>query len=1018
MGVRRERFAVAVVVGPLVTLAAVAWWGLGRIEPVSIPRSLEPLVRNPEAATQVPAVPLPLAALAAGERRSERLPPGASRSYTLPLKAGHYLHLIVEQFGVDVVARLRSPAEELLLQVDSPSADQGPEDLFLVAAETGRHELEISAWDGPGDGGRYEIRVEAVRAATEEDRKRAAAAAAFSKARLLDRDAASPPEAVAAGYREAAEVWDDLGEEGRAAWALYWWGRNECDDAARCREGAEVLARAAEFFGRAGEGRQQAVTLSRLADAWRQTGELEPASRSYEQALALWEKQGELVEQAKRLNDLAVLRRLGGRPHAAIDLYSRAIELLQHSGSWSELATTRTNLGLLYAKLGESRMALEQYRRALALLDLGPDPVQQAVTLTKLGDVLLELEGPGAALEPYRKALNLRRQEHDTRGEAVTLHSLGFAWLEANRPQEALQAFRSAVEIFGRLGEKPSEAVAVSSLGQAYERLGRPGRARELYEQAIALSPREGRETAFFGLARVARAEGRLDEAEQWMERALDIAEAVRSQVWRPDLRASYQAMQQEQFAFFIDLLAERHRREPKSGHGARAFAISERARARSLLELLSAARQKPDPEELRRFDELSQQVNTHHSKVLAASSQRIEDEEEGAQLGALIESLRQAKAQAQGPLLQSANPPILSLESVQSRLLDNETLLLEYFLGEERSFLWAVTSEAVRFVSDLPGRERIEALARQTSERLLESRHQTGEVAARQAAARLSQALLQPVADLLDRRRLVIVAPGALQKVPFAALPRPEESREPRQLIEDHEIGYLPSASVLASLRARVEKRRPATGFLAVVADPVFGPPFKRLRYAGREAEAILALAGRRQVLAASGAAASRKLLESGRLSDYRILHFATHGLLNEVYPELSSLALSTVAASGLPVDGQFRAYEVSDLKLRADLVVLSACRTGLGKEVGGEGMVGLTQAFLHAGAPQLVVSLWNVDDRATGELMKRFYTALLSEGRAPAEALRQAQLSLRSEDRWRAPYYWAGFVLQGEWK
>lgn len=1016
MGVRRERFAVAVVVGSLVTLAAVAWWGLGRIEPVSIPRSPEPLVRNPETATPVPAVPLPLAALAAGERRGERLSPGVSRSYTLFLEAGQYLHLVVEQFGVDVVARLRSPAEELLLQVDSPTDDRGPEDLFLVTEETGPHELEISAWEGPGDGGRYEIRVEALRAATEENRKRAAAASAFSKARLLDRDAASPPEAVAAGYREAATIWGGLGEEGRAAWALYWWGRNECDDAARCREGAEILARSVDLFGRAGEQRQQAVASSYVVDAWWRTGESEQAGRSSERALALWKRQGGFIEQAKVLNDLAILRRIEGRSHAAIDLYHRAIELWQRSGNWNELATIHTNLGFLYSQLGESRMALAQYRRALDLLDLKPSRQQRAITLTKWGDVLLEVEGPRPALVKYREALELRRQEHDVRGEGVTIHSIGRAWLEADRPQEALQAFRSAVEIFRRLGEKSSEALARSNLGRAYERLGYAGRARELYEQALALSPREGAETALFGLARVARMEGRLDEAERFMERTLDTVETVRDEVWRPDLRASYQAAQQERYTFFIDLLAERHQSEPERGHEARAFAISERARARSLLDLLSIARENPDPEELRRIDELSRRINAHHAKLLTSSSQRIEDREDE-KMTALLEGLRQARAEAQGPLLREASPPILSLETVQSRLLDPDTLLLVYFPGAERSFLWAVTPDTVRFVTNLPGRERIEALASQVAERMFESRYQTGEIAAGQAAARLSQIILGPVADLLDARRLVIVAPGALQRIPFAALPRPGKSEELRLLIDDHRIASLPSASVLARLRARVKTRRPPSGLLAVVA-PVFAPPFERLRYTGREAKAILSLAGRRPALAASGAAANRMLLESGRLSDYRILHFATHGLLNEHYPELSSLALSSVDDSGQPVDGQFRAYEVSGLELRADLVVLSACRTGLGKDVGGEGLVGLAQAFLHAGAQQLVASLWNVDDRATEELMRRFYTALLSEGRPPAEALRQAQLSLKSEDRWRAPYYWAGFVLQGDWK
>jgi CHAT domain-containing protein len=192
--------------------------------------------------------------------------------------------------------------------------------------------------------------------------------------------------------------------------------------------------------------------------------------------------------------------------------------------------------------------------------------------------------------------------------------------------------------------------------------------------------------------------------------------------------------------------------------------------------------------------------------------------------------------------------------------------------------------------------------------------------------------------------------------------------------------------------------------------------PP--RLPYTSREAMDILSLAGSRRSLAAFGFEASRELVESGRLGTYSILHFATHSQFDDVYPELSALALSAFDSMGRPVDGQLRAYEVSGLDLRADLVVLSACRTALGREVGGEGMVGLTQGFLHAGASRLIVSLWDVDDRSTSELMKRFYSGLLRKRLSPAQALRQAQVSLWKETRWHAPYHWAGFVLQGEWR
>jgi CHAT domain-containing protein/Tfp pilus assembly protein PilF len=968
-----------------------------------------------------------LAAGGLGAARCGRSP-AEPAGHALPLRAGQYLHLVVEQRGVDIIAKLRDPAGRLILQVDSPSDAWASEELFLVAGATGRYELTIEAWGGAGDGGRSAIRMAALRPAAAEDRKRAAAAGAFSRARLLD---PGNPEAAAASYREAAGLWGELAEADREAWALFRWGQLYGNDPIRRREKIRILARALDLFREARDEHQQAIVLFHLGKAWLLLDEVERAGDCFQQAAALWETLGDPEESAARLNDLAVVRVRQGRIHAAIDLYSRAIEGWQRLGIWRSLAATRTNLGLLYATLGESRLALDQYRSALALLEQQPDPALRAVALDQLGDVLLRVDGPEAALERFREALKLRRERRDLRGQAVTLNSIGQAQLEANRPLQALRAFEAAGEIFQKQREPLAVAVVFNNLGLAYERLGQPGRARDLYRQAldraVGRSP-QAEEAALFGLARVARREGKLDEAERWMAHSLDRIEAIRSQMWRPDLRSSYQAARQEQYAFLIDLLAERHRSEPQGDHAARAFAVAERARARSLLDLLAAARQSPRPEELRGLDDLSRRINDRHRELLAVASQGVADDELERELTGLLQSLRQAEAAVAGPRLAEGTLPLtLSLHQVQTGLLDEETLFLEYFLGEEKSFLWAVTPSAARFVATLPGRAQIEAAARRTWERLAASHRQTGEVAARQAAAQLSELILGPVADLLTRRRLVIVAPGALQAVPFAALPRPggpeEPAGEPRPLILDHEIVSLPSASVLGALRARLAGRRPPPGLLAVVADPALGPAGRssranRLPYARREAEEILALTGAGPVLAVSGAAASRELAQSGRLRDYRILHFATHGLYNDLHPELSALALADLDASGRPVDGHLRAYEVSSLDLRADLVVLSACRTGLAGETGGAGLVGLTHGFLQAGAPRLIVSLWDVDDRATSELMKRLYTGLLREKLSPAAALRQAQISLLREEHWRAPYHWAGFLLQGDWR
>ena len=194
----------------------------------------------------------------------------------------------------------------------------------------------------------------------------------------------------------------------------------------------------------------------------------------------------------------------------------------------------------------------------------------------------------------------------------------------------------------------------------------------------------------------------------------------------------------------------------------------------------------------------------------------------------------------------------------------------------------------------------------------------------------------------------------------------------------------------------------------------------FVRLRFSRAEADAIARLAPEGQRLEAVDFVANRATATSAELSEYRIVHFATHGLVNSQHPELSGIVLSLVDKKGEPQNGFLRLYEIYNLKLNADLVVLSACQTALGKEIKGEGLIGLTRGFMYAGAPRVVASLWRIDDRATAELMTRFYSGMLKDKLRPAAALRAAQVSLLQgqDKRWAAPHYWAAFTIQGEWK
>jgi CHAT domain-containing protein len=518
-------------------------------------------------------------------------------------------------------------------------------------------------------------------------------------------------------------------------------------------------------------------------------------------------------------------------------------------------------------------------------------------------------------------------------------------------------------------------------------------------------------------------------------------------------------------------------KQNPATALDAAALTVSERARARSLLELLTEARaairQGVDGSLLDRERSLQQRLNAKAAAQVNLLNRKHTPEQVDAaakEISAITDEYEEVRAQirARSPRYAAlTQPQPLSLAEIQQQALDEDTLLLEYAFGEKRSYLWLVSQRSIDSY-ELPPRAEIEAATRRVYD-LFTTRPKRGTPPDPQFIAQaraLSGMLLGPVAPRLAGKRLVVVAPGALSYLPFAALPAPEYKKPPagdyEPLIAEHEVVSIPSASVLSIIRREMAGRQRAAKSIAVLADPVFeetdprlasakngnssGEPlaapasdaelseltrairtmnfsdaragFTRLAFSRQEAESVIALTPKGTGLKATDFNASRALAMSGQLSQYRILHFATHGLLNSERPELSGLVFSLIDQEGKPQDGFLRLHEIYNLQLNADLVVLSACETGLGKEIKGEGLIGLTRGFMYSGAPRVIASLWNVDDLATAELMKLFYQRMLKDGLPASAALRAAQLELSRQKRWAPPYFWAGFVLHGEWK
>ncbi len=813
---------------------------------------------------------------------------------------------------------------------------------------------------------------------------------------------------------------------------------SELDQAEAC------LTEAQGLWDALGDKRGRAQTLVAWGHLYERRSEYQSALNSFNEAKVLVEPMGDPVWEASLLDGIHAIYVKLAEYSDALAYETMARELFEQAGLTTSVIDADFSIGEIHVAKSEFDRAFDCFGKALsASEDLG-DTRLSAWALTRIGLVHqseseTKKADPEKALEYYRRSLELQRGLDDPRLALDTFGNQGVAYLALGQIEQALACFTTALELSRSAGDRLAESGAL------------------------------------YNLARANRASGDIRAARRDLEASLEAAEGLRAGVYSHVLRTSYLASIQRYYELYIDLLMDRSLSPGEDGADLIAFQVSERARARSLLDTLAEGgvdvQQGVNPALIKRERQLKQQIDVTSERLdrMASASQSPAEAEE------LAEELRklsadydqvQAEIRSRSPryaALSQPNP--LNLAEVQQRILGEETLLLEYSLGEERSFLWAVESgDHVTF--ELAPRSEIEQLSRDVyglltariptpGESVREYRLRVKDADSRywEMAGRLSEILLGPVRDRLIDKRIVVVSDGAMQYVPFSALPLPDESKDHVPLIVTNEIVNLPSVSALDVLRQHTRGRRAARGSVAVLADPVFElddprvggrPPadpvrspdtglaramrnvgalggkemgIQRMIATRREADSILATAPIGTTLRATDFDASRALAMDPGLGRFRIVHLATHGVVNNEQPGLSGVILSMVDEAGRPQNGFLRLHDIYNLNLPVDLVVLSACESALGNPVEGEGLVGIVRGFMTAGARSVVASLWKVDDEATGELMSRFYREMLKENRPPAAALRNAQIAMWRQQEWKPPFFWAAFVLQGEW-
>jgi tetratricopeptide (TPR) repeat protein len=757
-----------------------------------------------------------------------------------------------------------------------------------------------------------------------------------------------------------------------------------------------------------GEPREHARTLTQFGAVYYSLDDIPKALDYFTRALPLWRAAGDAIGEGATVHNLASAYEARREFQRAIDAYHQAIALHRAAKYRAGEGNTLNNLARLYQSLGEYDRALAVFRQSLDIHRAVGNKVGEATTLTNIGSIYSSLGDLDRALDHFNEALPLRRAASDRAGEALTLTNVGRVYVARRQFQDAIDLYTRVLELHRAVGSRRGEALALTYLGAAEAGVGKVEAAIARFDAAARIQreirDERGEAATLFARARTEAAVDRLDAAREHLAAAERIAESLRGAAPGLDLRMSYFASVQDYFELDVELLMRMHAREPGGRWAAQALHAVERARARGLLEMLADSR-----------------IETRTADATEAPAAAA-----------------------------------LDAEAIQHRLLDRDTLLLEYQLGETRSFLFAVTPSSID-TYELPSRAAIEDAVRAYHRA---ARTADGGAAAHDASLALARMLLDPAAPrIAGSRRLAIVASGALQIVPFAALPAPavkgrtaagpQTRATTAAIIDDHEVVALPSASALEALRREVPRRAAADRTLLVFADPVFRPDDVRVKTNGatestaasrslddlteatdpsrlsrligsrRESAAIASLLPPASVDRLLDFSANRSAALDAGISRYRVLHFATHAFVDTAQPQMSGIVLSMVDRHGAAQDGFVRLRDIFTLRLNADLVVLSACQTALGKDVRGEGVLGLARGFMHAGVPRVVATTWKVDDAAAAELMKRFYGGMFGAKKlTPAAALREAQLALRRQPRFSAPYYWAPFVLQGEWR
>src|SRR5262245_12652879 len=896
--------------------------------------------------------------LSIGAPIERELPAGQAHTYRIVLSAGQFALAQVEQRGANVSLAANGPDGKEFAHVNLRDTGEGLERLAIVADAASEYILKVRSENSIGSAapiGRYEVKISELRPATEQDRARLKAQTLCYEAQTLSLEKAPDSKRKAARlYQEALQLWRQTPEPSWESAVLTRLGALHID-LTEFEQAKGYFSRAVIAMKAAGDRRGEASAQNGICGALHYLGDLKGKAECLDALMAIYRELGHRLGEANALSNKAVTFMGMSDYPAALESAQQALRVFQAEKDRRGEAFVLNNLGEIYRQLQEHQLALDHYERALAILRERNDRRNLGRTLGNLGVSYEDLGDLPRALDHLRQAIEICDEFGDRRNKSLFLESVGLIWQRLGETAKAFDALTQSLELARAVGDRQAIGAALTSLSELYLRRGENEKARDSLTEALELARASGKplmeaaairqmgklavaygnpqeairlfqqslslasaigalaseHEALIQLARTERERNNFNEACDYYEKALELTESSRANILRQELRASFLAEWQDEYEQYIDLLMQMHQRSPNAGHAAAAFGISERARARSLLETLAEARagvrQGVDADLLAEERQLTDRISLKERQRAKSASNPLAARETEAltkELDALLDQYRalQSRIRAASPRYAAlTEPQPLTALEIQTECLDPQTVLLEFALGKKRSWLWAITQETITSV-ELPPRAEIETSARKIYELLTvrqpkkdmtEPQRQALIAAAdakfRTDAAAMSRMLFGDVASKLRRewkgKRLAIVASGALEYTPFAVLPLPETEgqsdgatgrrgdgatgrqgdrgtssrpvvlspRRPVALIADHEIVNLPSASALAIIRRETAGRQATPKMLAALADPVFDADDPRLATARKKTSPNDLIAGARSAESSS---------------------------------------------------------------------------------------------------------------------------------------------------------------------